>query len=140
MQHRGLETAALDPLGQIGLESVEQARPLLGHDHHFLPRRGVSVKGNGSMVPAQMPGDLPKPGSLREHLVDQSMMGPTALRDRTLRLLDDFRGCGRSGELLDQAALVLDDQAFDRRGEVLPEVEAVGDLHRVGAPARAPSA
>jgi len=36
--------------------------------------------------------------------------------------------------LLDQATLVLDDQAFDRGGEVLPEVDAVGDLHRAGCP------
>ena len=90
----------------------------------------MSVEGDGSVVPAPVAGDLPEPGSSREQLVDQSMMGPMALRHRALRLLDDVRG-GRSRRLLDQAALVLGHQSFDCSSEVLPEVKAAGDLHRV---------
>jgi hypothetical protein len=61
--------------------------------------------------------------------MDQGMVDPTALRHRALRLFDDFRSIAGDG-LLDQTAFVLGDQAFDRSGEVLPEVKTVGDLHR----------
>jgi hypothetical protein len=67
-----LKASAGDPLGQIGLVSVEQACPFLGHDHHFLPRRGMGVEGHGSVVPAHVASDLPESGALREHLVNQA--------------------------------------------------------------------
>lgn len=131
VQHRGFEAAVRDSFAQVGFESVEQAGALLRHDHHFLPRRGVSVLGYGAMVLAQVSGDPPEAGTLCEHLVDQGVMGTAAPRYPTVRLLNGLRGfTDRSGRLLDQTSFVLGDQAFDCSGKVLPQLEAISDLHR----------
>jgi hypothetical protein len=77
----------------------------------------MGVSRDGLMVPAHVPGDLPESGSLREHLVNQCVMSPAALRHRALRVLDGLRGFdGDRGGLLDQAALVLGDQPLDCGG------------------------
>lgn len=73
-----------------------------------MPRRGVGVLGDCAVVPAHVAGDLPEPGSLREHLVDLGVADLTALRHRALRFRDGFRRvCWWDGGLLNQAALVL---------------------------------
>jgi hypothetical protein len=126
MQHRRFEAAALDPLGQIGLEPVEQARPFLGHDHHFLPRRGVGVLGDGSVVPAQMASDLPEPapcGSISWTKAWRAWrrcaIAPSGSLRRPPRLRRPQRWVARLGSPCAWRP-VLGDQAFDRGGEVLP--------------------
>jgi hypothetical protein len=73
---------------------------------------------------------------LREHLVDQGVAGLAALRHRAMRLLDGLGAFnGRSGGLLDQAPLVLGNQAFDRGGEVVGSGRgALSGLLPVGFP------
>jgi hypothetical protein len=86
------------------------------------------------VAPAQAPGDLPDPGALVKQVVHQHVVLAAALCHRAAGL----RNRGRVGKLADrhdgaflQAALVPGDAAFDGLGEVLPQMEPVGDLHRV---------
>lgn len=85
-----------------------------------------------------MAGDLPEARTLRKQFVDQSVMGAATFGHRTGR----FGSRGRSRFLggrvdgLLEAAPMLDDALLHGGGQVLPEVESVGDLHglRRGGP------
>jgi hypothetical protein len=127
---------------QVGLERVELAGSLcrpaaLGE---FLPGGGAVVALDGVQSPAKVAGDLPQPAPFGAQRVDQLVLAPGALGEPPgrVRARGIRRGRGivfRSGEDgLGQAGAVGGDALLDGLGEVLPQVEAVGDLDRVRCP------
>jgi hypothetical protein len=100
-------------------------------DDHLLPGGGVRVSGDGVVAPAEVSGDLSDPCALVEQVVHQLVVVTATVRHRAPGLW--HLGCGellvhRSSGGFRQAPLVSGDAAFDGLGEVLPQVEPVGDL------------
>ena len=138
-------------LVEVGLERVELAR-LLGLPaavDELLPGSGAVVALDRVQAPAQVAGDLPQPAPLGPQRVDQLVLAagglgelPGRLRPPGVRRACGFRvwlvaaGAGRLG----QAGAVGGDALLDRLGEVLPQVESVGDLDCSGRSGPAPSA
>jgi len=133
---------AVGVLVQVGLERVELARPrsFPASVGEFLPGGGAVEALDGVQAPAQVAGDLPQAPPLGAQPADQLVVAPGALgvlpdgvglpgglwfrQGRGLRV----RGRrGRPG----QAGAVGGDALLDGLGEVLPQVEPVGDLDRV---------
>lgn len=126
-------------LRQVGLERVEFAGLLaLSALDHVLPAGGAGVPLDGMPSPAQMPGDLPEPQSLGEQVVDERVMHPGTFGELSGRLVvlggRRVRGLPlrfgpkcRDGKVTEAGAMG-GDRLLDRVGEVLPQVEAVGDL------------
>jgi hypothetical protein len=82
-----------------------------------------------------MPGDLPDTGALREQVMDQPVMLLPTPCHRAVWL----RWLNRRGLLVNrrdhrflQTALVPGDTPLDGLGQVLPQMEPIRDLHRVG--------
>ncbi len=112
---------------QVGLVGTEGAVPAVVRDEQLLGggRRGVAA--DGLAVHAQQLGDLLDLDALVVQLMDggvsrAGVRGALALQARIRRV-----GLG-----FGQAGAVRQDALLDRLGEVLPQVEAVCDLYRVG--------
>ena len=131
-------------LVQVGLERVEfaGARCLPPAVDEFLPGGGAVVTLDGVQPPAQVPGDLPQAAPLGPQGMDQGVVAPGALGELPGRLRCRLAGrpCGRhrvaSGlrGRLGQAAAVGGDALPGGLGEVLPQMEPVGDLDRLRCP------
>jgi hypothetical protein len=86
-----------------------------------------------------VPGDLPQPAPLGKQLVHHRVVPAGSIGELPVRRggrLPGQRGlvsAGGPGTWLARAAAVRGDALLDRFREVLPQVEPVGDLDRVGA-------
>jgi hypothetical protein len=139
-------------LVQVGLERAGLAGawslpPSVGE---FLPGRGAVEALDGVQAPAQVAGDLAQAPPFGAQLADQGMVPLGALgvlpggiglcgasrfrQDRALLVQGGRR------RRLGQAGAVGGDALPGGLGEVLPQVEPVGDLDRARRPVRAPSA
>ena len=138
--------AAVGVLVEVGLERVELAGagPLPAAVGEFLPGGGAVEPLDGVQAPAQVAGDLAEPASFGAQLVDQRVVPPGALGvlPGGVGLPGGFRFWqgralllrGGRGRRLGQAGAVGGDALLDGLGEVLPQVEPVGDLDRVRRP------
>jgi hypothetical protein len=131
-------------LVQVGLERVELAgaRPLPAAVGEFLPGGGAVVTLDGVQAPAQVAGDLPEAAPLGPQPVDQRVVLPDALgvlpgrlrQPGIRRLLRRGLVLRRRRAWLCQAGPVGRDAPLGGLGEVLPQVEPVGDLDRLRCP------
>src|SRR6266542_3549914 len=135
----GVAAALLPALLQVRLERVQLAGARLAPlaVDQFLPGDRAGIPLHGVTTPAKVPSDGAQTMPLGEQAVHQRMVASGALgepphrrcllsgrrRSRLLGLL----GCGRA-----QAVAVAGNAALGRLGQVLPQVEPVGDLHGVG--------
>jgi hypothetical protein len=131
-------------LVQVGLERVQHAgtRGLPAAVDEFLPGLGVRVALHSVPSPAQMAGDRPHPVPFGQQFVHHRVVPagslgelPARLWLRDMRRLSSWLGSwsgNRPGGRFAQAGAVRGDAPLDRLGEVLPQVEAVGDLDRAG--------
>nr|WP_254550952.1 hypothetical protein [Catellatospora tritici] len=102
-------------------------------DDHLLPSGGAGVALHGVSPPAEVPGDLTDAITSAEKIMDDGVLFLAALRHPPGGLDKIGRRCPigwRRGCC--EAGLVLGDAPFDGGGEVLPQVEPVGDLDGVG--------
>jgi hypothetical protein len=135
---------AVGVLAQVGLERVElaRARSFPAAVGELLPGGGAVEPLDGVQAPAQVAGDLPQAAPFGAQPVDQLVVPPGALGV----LPDGVRLRGRSrfrqgrtllfcgGRGVGQAGAVGGNALLDGLGEVLPQVEAVGDLDGVRCP------
>ena len=130
-------------LVEVGLERVELAGPrgLPAAVGQFLPRGGSVVALDGVQAPAQVAADLPQPASLGPQGADLLVLAARGIGElpRRVRRPGVCRPCGlrlgvvgSQGGRLGQAGAVGGDALLDGLGQVLPQVEPVGDLHRPG--------
>jgi len=139
-------------LVEVGLERVElaRARPFPAAVGKFLPGGGAVESLDGVQAPAQVAGDFSQSPPFGAQPADQGVVPPGALgvlpggiglpgglRFRQGRPLVVCEGRRRR---LGQAGTVGRGALLDGLGQVLPQVEPVGDLDRARAPVRAPSA
>jgi hypothetical protein len=126
---------------EVGLERVELARAVRGPAAfgEFLPGGGAVVALDGVQAPAQVAGDFPQAAAFGAQAVDQFVLAAGALGELPGRLRRGLRR--RLGIVpegweggLGQAGAVGGDALLDGLGQVLPQVEAVGDLHRIRRP------
>ncbi|MDQ1013483.1 hypothetical protein QFZ43_000032 [Streptomyces afghaniensis] len=128
---------------QVGLEWVELAGELtLSALDHVLPAGGAGVSLDGVPSPAQVAGDVADAHALGEKVVDQCVVSARPLGEPAgrIRPFIPLVGCRCGGCLplglrlragrwqVAQARTVGGDGLLHRGGQVLPEVEAVGDL------------
>ena len=141
-----MRVAAVGVLAGVGLERAGLARagPLPAAVGEFLPGGGAVEPLDGVQAPAQVAGDLAEPASLGAQLADQRVVPPGALGvlPGGVGLRGAFRFRRGRGAVLrggrgrrpGQAAAVGRDALLDGLGQVLPQVEPVGDLDRVRCP------
>ncbi|KUO16402.1 hypothetical protein AQJ91_35965 [Streptomyces dysideae] len=128
-------------IGLVGVQGAGDVLPAAGGE--FLPGSspGIAPDGVGGQVKAA--GHGPDTQALAEEFVHGGVLlldpgGQSAcVRDGRAY---DVRTRFRVGIRLAQAGAVLADQVFHRFGEVVPDVPEIGDLDRIGAAERAPSA
>ena len=136
-------------LVQVGLERVELARARLlpAAVGEFLPGRGAGVALDGVQSPAQVAGDLPQAAALGEQAMDGRVVSAGAVGVLARRIRPrggrrprrrGLRGGGRRGIWFVEAGAVRGGAPFDGLGEVLPQVEPVGDLDRLWCPGAGP--
>jgi hypothetical protein len=134
--------ALVGALVEVGLELVELAgeRLLPAAVGKLLPGRGAVVALDGVQAPAEVTGDLPQAAALGPQRADQFVLAAYGLGELPRRVWrpgvcwrrvrrPDVVGGRRGG--LGQAGAAGGDALLDGLGEVLPQVEPVGDLDRV---------
>jgi len=130
-------------LVQVGPERVQLAGTwsLPAPVCQLLPGGGAGVALDGVQAPAQVPGDLPQPALFGQQSVDQRVVAPGAVGVLPGRLRRGGRRLlvgSRRGTGFCQAGAVRGDAPLDGLGEVLLQVEPVGDLDRVRRPGAGP--
>jgi hypothetical protein len=134
---------AVGVLVEVGLERVELAgaRTLPAAVDEFLPGRGAVESLDGVQAPAQVAGDLAEPAPFGAQPVDQGVVPlgalgvlPVGARLFWFRQRRALFSQGGQGRGIGQAGAVGGGALLDGLGEVLPQVEPVGDLDRLRRP------